>query len=255
MSNMKIGIIGTGNIGREHIKAFQQMENISVHAVTDTYVPGAKQVAAQFEIPHVYTTAADMLNDSSIDAVVVCVPNKFHAELTIMALEHGKHVLLEKPMALSLEDAKSIVRAQQASGQIVMISHQMRWEWGALQLKEQFDKGAFGHIYHAKTGWMRRKGIPGWGSWFTRKDQSGGGPLIDIGVHMIDLTLYLMGDAKPVSVFGSTYAEFGPKKRGIGEWGNPDWNGLLRCRRFSIGIHQTGRRQFLNFGCKLGSSY
>jgi len=82
-----------------------------------------------------------------------------------------------------------------------------------------------GQIYNAKAGWFRRKGIPGWGTWFTRKSESGGGPLIDIGVHMLDLVLYLMGNPKPVSVYGSTYAEFGPKRRGIGTWGTPNWDG------------------------------
>jgi predicted dehydrogenase len=88
------------------------------------------------------------------------------------------------------------------------------------------EEGALGKIYNAKTGWFRRKGIPGWGSWFTQSEVTGGGPLIDIGVHMLDLSLYLMGNPKPVSVYGSTYAEFGPKKRGIGNWGTPNWNGF-----------------------------
>ncbi|UUZ86898.1 Gfo/Idh/MocA family oxidoreductase [Paenibacillus sp. P26] len=88
-------------------------------------------------------------------------------------------------------------------------------------------EGELGRIYNVKTGWMRRKGIPGWGTWFTQMHKSGGGPLIDIGVHMIDLSLHLMGGPKPVSVYGTTYAEFGPKKRGIGTWGKPDWNGLF----------------------------
>ena len=94
-----------------------------------------------------------------------------------------------------------------------------------MQVKQQAEKGALGHIYHAKAGWVRRKGIPGWGTWFTQMDKSGGGPLIDLGVHMLDLSLYLMGNPKPVSVYGATYAEFGPRKKGIGSWGAPNWNG------------------------------
>lgn len=96
-----------------------------------------------------------------------------------------------------------------------------------MAVKEKVEQGELGNIYHAKTGWFRRKGIPGWGSWFTQKQMSGGGPLIDIGVHMLDLALYLMGNPKPVSVTGSTYAEFGPKKRGIGNWGTPNWDGVF----------------------------
>jgi predicted dehydrogenase len=101
----------------------------------------------------------------------------------------------------------------------------MRWTGLARALKQHVDKGDIGRIYNAKTGWLRKKGIPGWGSWFTRRDESGGGPLIDIGVHMLDLSLYLMGNPKPISVYGSTYAEFGPKRKGIGHWGTPNWDG------------------------------
>lgn len=225
MSILQLGVIGTGNIGREHIKGFGELDEVQVAAVTDVYVPGALKAAEEFGIAKVHNSAEELLADDRLDAVVIGVPNKYHAELAIKAMEQGKHVLLEKPMALSLEDARAIVRAQQATGKILMIAHQMRWQWNAMQAKTQGDKGAFGKIYHTKTGWLRRKGIPGWGTWFTRMGESGGGPLIDIGVHMLDLTLHLMGDVKPVSVYGSTYAEFGPKRKGIGNWGTPNWDG------------------------------
>jgi predicted dehydrogenase len=130
-------------------------------------------------------------------------------------------------MAINLEAAKDIVRAQKAANRTVMIPHQMRWDGAAQRLKHTIDNGQLGRIYNAKTGWFRRKGIPGWGTWFTRKEQSGGGPLIDIGVHMLDLALYLMGNPKPVSVYGSTFAEFGPRLRGIGKWGTPNWEGTF----------------------------
>ena len=128
-------------------------------------------------------------------------------------------------MAINAASAKEIVKAHKRSGKVLMMSHQQRWESVYLQVKEQIDKGALGHIYNTKAGWMRRKGIPGWGTWFTQKEKSGGGPLIDIGVHMLDLSLHFMGAPKPVSVFGTTYAEFGPKKKGIGTWGKPNWEG------------------------------
>jgi predicted dehydrogenase len=226
MSVLNIGIIGTGNIGREHIRGFRQVNDAVITSVTDAYLPGAEKAATEFSIPKVHVSAADLIRDPVIDAVVIGVPNKYHAELAVQALENGKHVLLEKPMALSLSDAKAIVQAQRTTGNILMVAHQMRWQWNALQAKAQADKGAFGRVYHAKTGWLRRKGIPGWGTWFTRKEEAGGGPLIDIGVHMLDLTLHLMGDVKPVAVYGSTYAEFGPNKKGIGGWGTPNWDGF-----------------------------
>ncbi|WP_156043120.1 Gfo/Idh/MocA family protein [Paenibacillus sp. UNC451MF] len=223
---IRIGVIGAGNIGRVHIQTFQKLpQDAVVTAVTDTYLPLAQQRAAEHNIPHCYETAEQLISDPEIDAVVIGVPNKWHAPLAVQALKAGKHVLLEKPMAIDVPSAREIVNAQRESGKVLMIPHQMRWEWLPLQLKQQVDKGSFGHIYNAKVGWFRRKGIPGWGTWFTQSEESGGGPLIDIGVHMLDLAFFLMGNPKPVSVYGSTYAEFGPKKRGIGTWGTPNWNG------------------------------
>lgn len=222
---MKLGIIGTGNIGRVHVDSFTKTGRAEVVAVMDSYMPSAEQVAQQYNINKVYDKATPLIEDEQVEAIVVAVPNQFHAQLAIEALQAGKHVLIEKPMAINLAEARQIVQAQRESNNIVMVAHQMRWEPNARLIMEQVNKGALGHIYNAKTGWFRRKGIPGWGTWFTQMSQSGGGPLIDIGVHMIDLALHLMGNPKPVSVYGSTYAEFGPRRRGIGTWGTPDWNG------------------------------
>jgi len=224
-SLLKIGVIGAGNIAGVHLKELQaHADRCVVTAITDAYLPLAEAKAKEYGIPNVYPSAEALLA-SDVDAVVVCVPNQFHAPVAVMALEHGKHVLLEKPMGIDLESAKRIVRKQRETGKTVMIAHQMRWEWLAQRVKRQVEQGELGHIYTAKAGWYRRKGIPGWGTWFTRMAESGGGPLIDIGVHMLDLSLYLMGNPKPIAVSGATYAEFGPRKKGIGTWGTPNWNG------------------------------
>ncbi|TVY10102.1 Gfo/Idh/MocA family protein [Paenibacillus cremeus] len=223
---IQIGVIGAGNIGNVHIQEFRKLsDQAAIAAVTDVYQPLAQERAKTYDIPKVYESYHELIQDPSIDAVIIGVPNEAHAPVAIEALNAGKHVLLEKPMAVNAASAKEIVKAHQKSGKTLMMSHQMRWEPLNLQVKEQIDKGALGTIYNVKTGWLRRKGIPGWGTWFTQMSKSGGGPLIDIGVHMLDLSLHLMGNPKPVSVFGTTYAEFGPKKRGIGTWGKPDWNG------------------------------
>jgi predicted dehydrogenase len=223
---MKFGIIGAGNIGTVHTKTLAKLQDkAETVAITDVYLPLAEERAAEHKIGKVYRTSDELLADQDIQAVVIGVPNKYHAPLAIQALEAGKHVIIEKPMAVSLEAARDIVRAQRKAQKTVMVPHQMRFEAGARMLKQHTDE--LGHIYNAKAGWFRRKGIPGWGTWFTRKDDSGGGPLIDIGVHLLDLSLYLMGNPKPVSVSGSTYAEFGPHKRGIGNWGTPNWDGIF----------------------------
>ncbi|RKN84906.1 Gfo/Idh/MocA family protein [Paenibacillus ginsengarvi] len=233
----RLGIIGAGNIGAVHAGEFSKLADLcEIAAITDVAKPLAESRAKQFGIPVVEESPEKLIENRDIDAVIIGVPNKFHADLAIAALEAGKHVLLEKPMGLDSEHAKRIVRAQRATGNVLMVSHQMRWDWVPLQVKKQAEAGALGRIYSAKTGWYRRKGIPGWGTWFTRKDMSGGGPLIDIGVHMLDLALYLMGDPKPVAVSGAVYAEFGPKKKGIGTWGTPNWNGVWDVEDLSTAL-------------------
>lgn len=227
-SKIRLGVIGAGMIGNVHMQAFSGLsDEVELAAVADVYMPLAEQRAAEYNIATVHVSPQALLEDPTIDAVVICVPNKFHAELSIEALKQGKHVLLEKPMSINSESARAIVEEADRSGKIVMMSHQMRWTPISRAIKEHIDSGAVGRIYNAKTGWFRKKGIPGWGTWFTRMNESGGGPLIDIGVHMLDLTLYLMGNPKPVSVYGSTYAEFGPKRQGIGNWGTPNWDGYF----------------------------
>ncbi|MFF2484651.1 Gfo/Idh/MocA family protein [Paenibacillus sp. NPDC058071] len=222
---IRIGIIGAGAIGNVHLNTFAKLDTANIVAITDAYLPMAQQRAEEHQIPTVHETPQALLEDPTLDAVIVAVPNQFHAPLAIEALKQGKHVLLEKPMAIDSASALAITEAVQASGKVLMMAHQMRWQGLSLAVKAMIDQGDLGTIYNVKTGWMRKKGIPGWGSWFTRKDQSGGGPLIDIGVHMLDLSLYLIGNPKPVSVYGSTYAEFGPNKEGIGNWGTPNWEG------------------------------
>jgi predicted dehydrogenase len=227
VNKIRIGIIGAGNIGGVHASQFSLLkEQCEIVAITDAYLPMAVERAKQYEIPHVVATAEELIQRPDVDAVIIGVPNQYHASLALQAIAAGKHVLLEKPMAINADAAREIWQASQSSNSIVMVAHQMRWESVPMQIKEQVDRGELGKIYTAKTGWYRRKGIPGWGTWFTQMNQSGGGPLIDIGVHMLDLALYLMGDPKPVSVYGATYAQFGPKKKGIGTWGKPDWNGI-----------------------------
>lgn len=233
---IRLGVIGAGNIGSVHIGTFKNLPEVEIVAVTDAFLQLAERKAGEHGIKKVHANSDELINDPEIDAVVICVSNEWHAPIAIKALQAGKHVLLEKPMAINIDAARDIVRAQRESGKVLMLSHQMRWEWIALQMKEQIEKGALGDIYNVKTGWMRRKGIPGWGTWFTQMNKSGGGPLIDIGVHMLDLSLHLMGGAKPVSVYGSTYAEFGPKRKGIGTWGTPDWNGLYDVEDLATAI-------------------
>lgn len=237
IQKIRLGLIGAGNIGNVHLQEFSKQSDLcEIVAITDAYLPLAEERAKQYHVAVVSATPEELIKREDVDAVIIGVPNMAHAPLTILALEHGKHVLVEKPMGLDAAAAKEIVRAQKRTGKTVMVAHQMRWESIALQVKDQIVSGELGNIYTAKTGWYRRKGIPGWGTWFTQHELSGGGPLIDIGVHMLDTAFFLMGEPKPVSVFGSTYAEFGPRKKGIGSWGKPDWNGTYNVEDLATAI-------------------
>ena len=227
MSTIRMGVVGAGFIGKVHLGQFGSVEGVTLEGIYDPLEGAAAAAAREYGVNKVYESDTQLIESSEIDAVVLAVPNKLHAPLAVKALEAGKHVLLEKPMALSGTLAADIVRAQKKAGTVLMIAHQQRWEDLSLKIKAQADAGEFGRIYNAKTAMWRTCGIPGWGSWFTRMAESGGGPLIDIGVHAVDLAMYLMGNPKPVSVFGSTYAEFGPDKRGIGSWGTPQWDGVF----------------------------
>jgi len=234
---IRIGLIGAGGIASVHMQELGKLRGeCEIVAITDAALPLAEKRAKEFGVPLVSPSPEALLSLPEVDAVIVAVPNKYHKAYTVAALQSGKHVLVEKPMGLNVEDAKEIVRAERRSGKVVMIGHQMRWEWVPLHIRERIERGELGRIYSAKTGWFRRQGIPGWGSWFTRKDEAGGGPLIDIGVHMIDLAFFLMGEPKPVTVSGAVYAEFGPRKRGLGGWGVPDWSGYYDVEDFATAL-------------------
>ena len=219
----RVGVIGAGSIGPVHIEAYKKVSTAKIAAVCDIDLARAETAAGKYEIPKTYEKYADLLADPEIDAVSVCVPNYLHAEIAVAALKAGKHVLCEKPMADTLAHAEEIAEAADeaaARGQKLMIGMNNRFNGDTQALKKAIDAGRLGEIYYAKCGWIRRKGIPGFGGWFTTKAKSGGGPLIDIGVHALDLCLYLMGNPTPVAVSGSTYAKFGPQGKGAGNWGS-----------------------------------
>jgi predicted dehydrogenase len=152
-----------------------------------------------------------MLALPELDAVSIALPNHLHAPATIAAFQAGKHVLCEKPLATSAAEAEAMCVAAQAAGKTLMVCFNYRFREDARWLKSLESTGQFGKLYFARSGWSRNSGIPGMGTWFTQKELAGGGPLIDLGVHILDLTLWLMGYPKVVSVSGATFSEFGPR--------------------------------------------
>ncbi len=204
---MKVGIIGTGNLAELHMKSYKKNSDVEITAVCDFNLERAKQKADEFGAKEVYQDYKDMLAKSDIDAVSVCTWNNTHAPITIDALNAGKNVLCEKPPALSAQQAMDMEKTAHKNRKLLMYGFVRRFEEKTRLLKQMIDDGDLGEIYYIKTGYLRRLGNPG--GWFAKKEISGGGPLIDLGVHMVDLAMFLMSKPNPVSVFGNTFYKVG----------------------------------------------
>ena len=203
MSKVKIGIIGTGSISNCHLEAYKNNPNVEIYALCDINEERVKAMGATYGVSRIFTDKDEMLKLKELDAVSVCVWNSEHAPCTIAALEAGKHVLCEKPMSVTSEEARLMQEAAERSGKILMIGFVRRFGNDMKVLKDFIDNGDLGEIYYAKATYLRRNGNPG--GWFGDKSRSGGGPLIDLGVHIIDFVRYALGNPKPVSVYGVTY--------------------------------------------------
>lgn len=204
MKRIKVAVIGTGSISSCHIEAYLKNPNVELYAFCDLNEELAKQKAEKYGVTRVYTDKDIMFKElPEIDAVSVCTWNSQHAPCTIAALNAGCHVICEKPMATNAEEAKKMKEAADKNGKLLMVGFVRRYGNDCRILKDYIDNGYFGDIYYGKATYLRRNGAPG--GWFGDKSRSAGGPLIDLGVHVIDLTRYLLGNPKPVSVYGATF--------------------------------------------------
>ena len=202
MKRLRIGMVGAGNIARAHLAAYQKVEGAEIVAICDINPETLRETAERFGIERTYASETEMLSAQELDAVDVCVWNCNHAVCSIEALEAGKHVLCEKPMAANAKEAEDMIAAAQRSQKLLMIGFVLRFGDETRIAKDFIDKNYLGDIYYSKATYLRRHGAPG--GWFTDKARSAGGPVIDLGVHVIDLTRYLMGKPKALSVFAAT---------------------------------------------------
>jgi predicted dehydrogenase len=207
MDKIKVGIIGAGSLSDYHMKSYIQNGKVELTAICDKSEARAVEKANKFGIPNVYTDYYEMLANPEIDAVSIITWNNLHAVMSIAALESGKHVLVEKPLCMTVQEALNIEDAVRRTGKQLQIGYVRRHATNAKVLKEFIDRGELGEIYYAKASFLRRLGNPG--GWFTDKELSGGGPLIDLGVHIIDICWYLMGRPKVKSISGNTYQKLG----------------------------------------------
>ncbi len=233
---IRIGLIGAGGIATScHMPGYASIpDECEMVAVCDIDDKAAQAAADKFEIPRVFSSYVDLIADPDIDAVSVTTPNALHMEPTIMALKAGKHVLCEKPLAMNGEEAKKMCRAAKDSGKILQVALQTRFGGPAKYVKQFIDSGNMGEIYYARAWALRRRGVPHWGV-FIDKEKQGGGPLIDIGVHILDLTLHFMGYPKPVSASGKTWDILGKDPGLANFWGEYDRN-KFTVEDFAVGL-------------------
>lgn len=218
---LRVAIIGNGNISQAHMRGYKALrDKVEIVACCDIDFEKAKRYAAQHGIPAVYADYNEMLAKEKPDAVSVCTWNAAHKDATIAALNAGAHVICEKPMAMNAEEAQAMVDAAKKNNKIVMTAFVRRFGNDADFLTDFIKGGTFGDIYYTKATYLRRNGCPG--GWFGDKEYSGGGPLIDLGVHVMDLVRYLCGSPKPVSAYGVTYNNLGMNRVKNGEkaWTN-----------------------------------
>lgn len=207
MSILNIGVIGTGGISAFHLNPYAKHPNVNIYAVCDLNEERAAAAAEKYGAQKIFTDYHELLSDETLDAVSICTWNNSHAEISIAALQAGKHVLVEKPLCRTVEEALAVQEAVRVSGKILQVGFVRRYDPNARMLHEFAEAGEFGEIYYAKASYIRRLGNPG--GWFSDSERSGGGPLIDLGVHVIDLCWYLMGRPKVKSVSGNTYRKLG----------------------------------------------
>lgn len=218
---IKVGIIGCGGIANgKHMPSLAKLDNVEMVAFCDIVEERAKKAAEKYgtKDAKVYKDYKELLNDKSIDVVHVCTPNKSHSFITIDALNSGKHVMCEKPMAKTSAEARAMVEAAKKSKKKLTIGYQNRFRTDSQYLHNICERGDLGEIYYAKAHAIRRRAVPTWGV-FLNEDEQGGGPLIDIGTHALDLTLWMMDNYKPKSVMGSTFHKLSNRENAANAWG------------------------------------
>ena len=215
----RVAVIGLG-MGLHHARVYKSSAMAALTAICDKDPAWLAHISRELEVPRIYTDYHELLRDTEVEAVSVCVPTSLHARVTIEALEAGKHVLCEKPMACTAAEARSMVAAARSAGKLLMVSQNQRFTSPAQYLRRIIDDGELGNIYFVRAGWRRTMG--GFPSptaeratgminrnWFNERE-AGGGVLRDLGSHMLDLSLWLLGFPAVAEVLGASYSVFVP---------------------------------------------
>ena len=222
MATLKVGVIGAGAIAPNHCKSLQSYKDAELVAVADWHEGRGRALQEEHAILRRYASIEEIIADRDLDAVTVALPNHLHAQVAVAALEAGKHVMVEKPFAMSIAEATRVVETATRVRRTFAVGMNQRFRRESQVVKTLVERGELGEIYFAKAYWCRRSGIPRLGTWFGDRKRAGGGSLLDIGVHMLDLCLSLVGNFRPESVSGATYTRFGNRGLGEGGWGKSD---------------------------------
>ena len=223
MDKVRIGIIGCGGIANsKHMPALKKLDNVEMVAFCDIVEERAVKAAAEYGVPgaRVFTDYKELLK-LDVDVVHVLTPNRQHSFITVDALEAGKHVMCEKPMAINSVEAKKMLDAAHRTGKKLTIGYQSRFRPDSMYLKKAVEAGDLGEIYYARAQAVRRRAVPTWGVFLDAENQ-GGGPLIDIGTHALDLTLWEMNNYEPAMVVGSTFRKLADTENAANAWGSWD---------------------------------
>ena len=224
MDKVRIGIIGCGGIANgKHMPSLKKLPDVEMVAFCDIIVERAEKAARDYGVEgaKVYTDYHELLAREDIDVVHVLTPNREHSQITVDALNAGKHVMCEKPMAINSAEAKRMLDAAKATGKKLTIGYQSRFRPDSMYLKSACEAGELGDIYYARAQAVRRRAVPTWGVFLNEYEQ-GGGPLIDIGTHALDLTLWMMNNYEPESVTGTTYRKLADTENAANAWGSWD---------------------------------
>jgi predicted dehydrogenase len=238
---LKVGLIGTGGIVRgAHLKpGWLAVPDAEIVAACDISEKSVRSLAADFKIPKVFTDFHEMLKLKEIDVVDICTPNKVHTPAVIAALEAGKHVLCEKPLAVSTEEILAMREALRKTDRLLMTAQHHRFSEASVAIKAWVDTGALGEVYHTRVNATRRNWLPT-SPGFIDPNLSGGGPCMDIGVHALDTALWLMNFPRPVRVSGRAHTNFAKGFEMPGGWG--EWDRVL----FGVEDFASGYIHFAN---------
>ncbi len=223
---LRVGLVGTGGIMKgAHMSGWLPLRDegrVELTAACDVRKESAEALALEHGIARVFTDYQEMLKAMEFDVIDIATPNAFHAPIAQAAFKAGCHVYCEKPLAPTPADVQKLIKARDAAGKLLMTGQHMRFIGKNRALKEYVDAGILGDVYYAKASMLRRRGAPAWGG-FLRKDLAGGGPLIDIGVHILDLVLWMMGFPEPISVSGVAPTKLANRDDVVNRPGWGDW--------------------------------